>query len=82
MVRAIITGLVTPWEIQRIIHASNVSLEVMNQELLSLDLTRSVPSLDVPVLFFLGRYDHHVGARIAAAYLGNLRAPIKRVVWF
>ena len=80
--RAMFTGLVTPWEIHQLIHANNVSLEAMNQELLSLDLTRSVPSLDVPVLLFLGRYDFHVDARIAASYLKGLRAPIKRVVWF
>src|SRR5262245_20619860 len=82
MLRGIFTGLVTPWEIRRIIHANTVSLEAMHQELLSLDLTHSVPSVQVPVSFFLGRYDRHVDARIAAAYLPRLRTPIKRVVWF
>jgi proline iminopeptidase len=82
MLRAIFTVLVTPWEIRRIIQGNNVSLEAMNQELLSLDLTHSVPSLEVPIVFFLGRYDRHVDARIAHAYLKGLRAPIKRVVWF
>src|SRR5262249_42389909 len=33
MFRAIFTGLVTPWEIWRIIRGNNVSLEAMNQEL-------------------------------------------------
>ena len=51
----------------------------MNQALLSLDLMRSVPSLEVPVVFFLGRYDRHVDARIADAYLAGLRAPVKGV---
>jgi pimeloyl-ACP methyl ester carboxylesterase len=75
-------GLVTPWEIPRLIRANNVSLEVMNEELLGLDLRRSVPSLDVPIMFFLGRYDRHTDARIAAAYLDNLHTPVKRLVWF
>jgi len=82
MFRAIFTGLVTPWEIWRIIGGNNVSLEAMNQELLTLDLNRSVRSVEVPVVFFLGKYDHHVDARIAAAYVVSLCAPVKRVVWF
>lgn len=82
MFGAVFSGLVTPWEIQRLIHANTVSLEAMNEELLGLDLRRSVPSLDVPILFFLGRYDRHMDAGFAAAYLDNLHAPVKRLVWF
>src|SRR5215469_5899927 len=82
MVRAIFSGLVTPWEIPRLIHANYVSLEAMNEELLGLDLARSVPSIDVPVVFFLGRYDRHTDAKLAAVYLARLRAPGKRLVWF
>jgi pimeloyl-ACP methyl ester carboxylesterase len=82
MIRGIAAGLVTPWGIARIIHANNVTLEAMNHELIGLNLTRSVRSLDVPVLFFLGRHDHHLDAAIAAGYLEKLRAPAKRVVWF
>jgi proline iminopeptidase len=36
VVRAIFGGLVTPWEIARLIHANNVSLEAMHEELLGL----------------------------------------------
>jgi len=43
----------------------------MHDELLRLDLTDSVPSIEVPVLFFLGRYDRHAEARVAAAYFWN-----------
>jgi pimeloyl-ACP methyl ester carboxylesterase len=82
MVRAIFSGLVTPWEIPRLIHANNVSLEAMNEELVGLDLARSVPSTDVTVLFFLGRYDRHTEAKLAATYFASLRAPGKRLVWF
>ena len=82
MFRAILSGLVTPWEIPRFIHANNVSLAAMNEELLNLDLTRSVGSLDVPVLFVLGRYDRHTDARLAATYFETLHAPVKRLVWF
>jgi pimeloyl-ACP methyl ester carboxylesterase len=82
MVRAIFSGLVTPWEIPRLIHANNVSLEAMNEELLGLDLARSVPNARVPVLFFLGRYDRHTDGKLAATYFANLCAPVKRLVWF
>jgi len=82
MAQAIFSGLVTPWEIPRLIHANNVSLEAMNEELLGLDLARSVPSTDVPVLFFLGRYDRHTDGQLAATYLATLCAPVKRLVWF
>jgi len=82
MVRAIFSGLVTPWEIPRLIHANNVSLEAMNEELLGLDLARSVPSTGVPVLFFLGRYDRHTDGKLAATYLATLCAPVKGLVWF
>ena len=82
MLRAIASGLVSPWEIRRIIHGNNVSLEAMNRELLDLDLGRSVMSLEVPVVFFLGRYDRHVDPHIAAGYLASLQAPVKRVRWF
>ena len=82
MLRAIASGFVRPWEIRRIIQGNNVSLEAMNRELLDLDLGRSVTSLEVPVVFFLGRYDRHVDPRIAAGYLSGLQAPDKRVRWF
>jgi proline iminopeptidase len=82
LVHGILCGLVTPWEIPRFILANNVSLEAMNKELLGLDLARSVPSIDVPVVFFLGRHDRHVEATLAATYFGALRAPVKRLIWF
>src|SRR5262249_3723570 len=82
MVRGILCGLVSPWEIPRLIHANNVSLEAMNEELLGLDLARSAPSTDVPVLFFLGRYDRHTDARLACNYFAALCAPVKRLTWF
>jgi pimeloyl-ACP methyl ester carboxylesterase len=82
VVRGILRGLVTPWEIRRLIRANEVSLEAMGDELLGVDLAQSVPRVDVPVLFLLGRYDRLVDSRIAARYLEALRAPSKREVWF
>lgn len=78
----IVRGLVTPWELPRFFRANEVSLAAMQPELLALDLRRTEPELAVPVVFFLGRHDRHVDARIAADYLAGLRTPAKRLVWF
>jgi pimeloyl-ACP methyl ester carboxylesterase len=82
MLSGIVRGLVTPWEIPTLIRGNNVSLAAMNEELLGLHLGESVPALDVPVAFFLGRHDHHVDAAVAADYFASLRAPAKHLVWF
>ena len=82
MLRAVFTGLVSPWEIRRIIQGNNASLAAMHEELRDLDIASAVPVLHVPVVFFLGRYDRHVDATIGAAYLERLCAPIKRMAWF
>jgi proline iminopeptidase len=74
LVHGVLGGLVTPWEIPRFICANNVSLEALNKELLGLDLARSVPSIDAPVFFFLGRHDRHAEATQAATYCAALRA--------
>ncbi|HET6378932.1 MAG TPA: alpha/beta hydrolase [Methylocella sp.] len=78
----ILRGLVTPWEIFRIIEGSRSSLEAMHQELMAFVLRREILSLDVPVAFFLGRHDRHADANLAAEYFETLRAPRKEIVWF
>jgi pimeloyl-ACP methyl ester carboxylesterase len=82
LVRGVAGGLVTPWEIPRLIRANEVSLAAMHEELDALDLRASVPSVAVPVVFALGRHDRHVSAEIAARYFETLRAPAKRLLWF
>ncbi len=80
--RGMINGLVTPGELMSIHRRIHASLDAMTPELLSLDLERAVPSVDVPVFLFLGRYDRHVEATLAATYFDTLRAPLKRLIWF
>lgn len=38
--------------------------------------------LRVPVVFMLGRHDYTTAAPLAAAWLGQVRAPAKQLVWF
>jgi pimeloyl-ACP methyl ester carboxylesterase len=82
VVRAILGGLVTPWEVARIIRGNDVSLAAMHAERAGLDLRRSVTSVAMPVLFLLGRHDRHADATLAARYFDDLAAPAKRLVWF
>lgn len=46
-------------------------------ELFALDLPSKVPSLEIPVYFFSGKYDLTVNHDLSKAYLENLKAPIK-----
>jgi pimeloyl-ACP methyl ester carboxylesterase len=58
------------------------SPKLMWAEISALDLTKTVPVLQVPVFFFIGRHDHVVAAETSAAYFEALSAPSKRFVWF
>jgi pimeloyl-ACP methyl ester carboxylesterase len=37
---------------------------------------------DVPVVFFLGRFDYNTPSKLAAEYLERIEAPRKSMVWF
>jgi proline iminopeptidase len=78
----ILTGLVSPMEILRIISGNERSLAAMHAELANLDLRNEINSVDVPVAFFLGRHDHHADARLSAEYFEGLQAPQKFLIWF
>jgi proline iminopeptidase len=82
VVRAGLRGYAMPWELPRLIRGNNVSLRAMHDELLKLDLRTRVRSVDVPVVFMLGRYDKQVDSALAAAYFEELSAPVKRLKWF
>ena len=47
-----------------------------------LNLVDLVPTLQMPVFFFLARNDHFVPAETSVAYYDALIAPSKRIVWF
>jgi pimeloyl-ACP methyl ester carboxylesterase len=51
-------------------------------ELLEVDLSASVPRLEVPVFLVEGRHDHEAPAEIAERYFSVLQAPSKELVWF
>src|SRR5262249_55985001 len=75
-------GLVTPGELVHLGAGIHRSLNAMHQELSALDLREEVRRLDIPVIFFLGRHDHHVDANLAAEFFVTLEAPHKSLFWF
>lgn len=49
----------------------------------SIDLEKSVPVLEVPVFFLLGRHDQLVSSQLAKIYFDKLEAPAgKTLIWF
>ena len=54
----------------------------MWSEVSTLDLTRLVPALEMPVFVFLGRNDHWVPPETSLDYFNALTAPSKKLVWF
>lgn len=50
--------------------------------MLTTDMRRTVPAVDVPVYFFHGKYDYTCAQPLAADYLNRLDAPVKRFYTF
>jgi pimeloyl-ACP methyl ester carboxylesterase len=46
-------------------------------EVITTDLSHTLPAVDLPVYFFHGRYDYTVNYALAKAYAEQLRAPLK-----
>jgi pimeloyl-ACP methyl ester carboxylesterase len=51
-------------------------------DLASMDLTRSLPRLDVPVVMVQGRHDQVAPGESAQQYASSLQAPGKQLIWF
>lgn len=82
LLSALIGGETGVGEVRRLIAANTFSLRALWPEVRTLDLPARVPGVDVPVAFLLGRLDRQCPSDLAAAYLGRLGAPSRRLVWF
>jgi pimeloyl-ACP methyl ester carboxylesterase len=51
-------------------------------ELTALDLTRTLPRLETPIVMIQGRHDQVAPAAAAERYAEVLDAPSKQLVWF
>ena len=70
------------FDLPSILRGFRFSLDAMWTEVSALNLNQAVPSLQMPVFFFLGRRDHQVPAQTSADYFNILTAPSKKLVWF
>ncbi|GGP25289.1 alpha/beta fold hydrolase [Silvimonas amylolytica] len=62
--------------------AAERSFDLLLPQLATTDLATTVPKVDVPVYFAVGRYDHLAPYEISQAYFTHLQAPAKTWVWF
>ena len=69
-------------DISKWMKGSGFSVEHMLQEMLEVDLEKDIKKVDLPIYFFLGRHDYTTPSEIARAYLDQISAPEKGIVWF
>jgi pimeloyl-ACP methyl ester carboxylesterase len=69
-------------DVLRFIRGAMFSLRTLEDEQMGVDLFKSLPEIEVPVLFCCGRRDYNVPQDLVAQYVRDLRAPSKRMVWF
>lgn len=70
------------FDLPNILLSQLVTPKAMWQELIGVNLIKSVPALQVPIFFFLGRHDRVVVPETSVAYYDLLQAPSKTLIWF
>jgi pimeloyl-ACP methyl ester carboxylesterase len=68
--------------LRRTIRGFRFTMNAMWPEVSTLNLPKRVPTLRMPVFFFLGRRDHWVPPETSVEYFNALTAPDKTLVWF
>ncbi len=62
---------------------SSTSLKKLWPELMRVNVLKSIPRLDVPVYFLVGRHDYNAPFELTRAYYERLEAPQgKQIIWF
>ena len=62
---------------------SDRSLKRLWPEVLQVDFIKTVPQINVPIYFFVGRYDYNTPSSLVEAYFTALQAPRgKELIWF
>ena len=69
-------------DILRTVRGISTTQAALLPELASMDLARTLPRLDVPVVMVQGRHDQVAPGTAAQRYVNTLQAPGKRLVWF
>lgn len=80
------TGLLAPeygvMDVAAVAKGSSWSSANLREIAIDAPLADAIRCLPVPVFLFLGRTDYVTPSGLAAAWLDEIRAPLKRVVWF
>jgi pimeloyl-ACP methyl ester carboxylesterase len=69
-------------DIIRTVRGVTATQAALLPDLASMDLTRSLPRLDVPLVMVQGRLDQVAPGESAQQYASSLQAPGKRLIWF
>jgi pimeloyl-ACP methyl ester carboxylesterase len=72
----------SPTDIIRTVRGISATQAALLPELATMDLARTLPRLDVPVVMVQGRHDQVAPGAAAQRYASTLQAPDKRLVWF
>ena len=51
-------------------------------EAIKMNLTQTLPAINCPVYFFVGRKDYQTNFKISEGYFNKLIAPKKQLFWF
>jgi pimeloyl-ACP methyl ester carboxylesterase len=80
------TGLTAPeytiFDALNVAKGPQYSSEHMAYNAISGSLADAVPSVQVPIHFFVGRHDYTTPTSLTVAYFDTLKAPTKSLVWF
>ncbi len=69
-------------DIIRTVRGITATQAALLPDLASMDLTRSLPRIDVPVVMVQGRHDQVAPGESAQQYASSLQAPGKQLIWF
>ena len=69
-------------DVLRTVRGITATQAALLPDLASMDLTRSLPRLDVPVVMVQGRLDQVAPGESAQQYASSLQAPGKQLIWF
>ena len=63
--------------------SSSASLRTLYPSLMAINFSKTIPSVQVPIYFFVGRYDYNAPSMLTEAYFEHLAAPAgKHLIWF
>jgi pimeloyl-ACP methyl ester carboxylesterase len=87
LVRGLLASLVrspdySAGDVIRTVRGISTTQAALLPELATMDLARTLPRLEVPVVMVQGRHDQVAPGAAAQRYAGSLQAPSKRLVWF